>query len=81
MEMLDLINRLGSCITVGYVLYAISHNKRYIIYEAFFEPGKQRTVNQESNRPNFYPITFVLETLVSSSSSESALKCSPPSVW
>jgi len=36
--------------------------------------SKQWTLNQESNRPNFYPITFVQETLVSSSSSESALK-------
>jgi len=34
-----------------------------------------------SSRPNFYPITFVLETLVSSSLSEWALKRSPPSIW
>jgi hypothetical protein len=53
MEILDLINRLGSCITVGYVLYVISHTEKYVIYEAFFEPSKQWTLNQDSNRPNF----------------------------
>jgi len=33
MEMFDMINRLGSCITVRYVLYINSHNERCIIYE------------------------------------------------
>jgi len=81
MEMLDLINRLGSCIAVRYVLYIIADNERCIIYEAFFKMSKKWTLSQESSRPNFYPITFVLGTLVSSPLSESALKRLPPSVW